>query len=46
MAFFHLKGGLDDGEGVGDAPVAGGVHPDAFHAEGLEDVDGAGGGAF
>ena len=32
VARFHLKSAFDDGEGVGNSPVAGGVHPDVFHA--------------
>jgi hypothetical protein len=46
LALFHFERGLDDGKGIGDAPVAGGVHPDILQAEGFEDVDGAGGGAL
>ena len=39
LAAFHLEGTLHYGEGIGDAPIAGGVDPDAFHSEGFEDVE-------
>ena len=45
-AFAHFEGGAGDGEGNANAPVAGAVHPDLIEAIHVEDVDGAGGGAF
>ena len=38
--------GFGDGEGIADAPVAGGVHPEAFGAVHFDDVGGALAGAF
>jgi hypothetical protein len=45
-AAFHFEGGFWDGEGVTDAPIAGGVHPDPFVGIDFDHIDGAGGGAF
>ena len=46
LALLHFQGALDHREGVGDAPIAGGVHPDVLHAKSLENIDGPGWGAF
>ena len=46
MPLFHFKGTFNYGERIRDPPVAGGVHPDVFHAKGFEDVDGPGRGAL
>jgi len=35
VALFHFEGAFGHGERVGVAPVAGGVHPDVFHAVGF-----------
>ncbi len=42
----HLEGGVGDGEGAADAPVAGAVHPDVHEVCALNDVNRTGGGAF
>jgi len=41
FAAFHFECALWYGEGIGDAPVAGGVHPDVIGAVGFEDIDSA-----
>ena len=41
VALLHFEATLDDGEGVGNAPVAGGVQPEPGAVVGLQDVDGA-----
>ena len=46
MALLHFQGALDDGEGIRDAPVAGGIHPNIFHSESFKNIDGTGGRAF
>ena len=45
-AFAHFESGARDGEGDADAPVAGAIHPDLVEAIDVEDIDGAGRGAF
>ena len=46
MALLHFKGALDDGEGVRDAPIAGGIHPNIFHSKSFKNIDGTGGRAL
>ena len=41
MSALHFEGALGDGEGVGVAPVASGVHPEALGTVQFEHVDGA-----
>lgn len=42
LALFHFQGALDHREGIGDTPIAGGVHPNVLHAKSLENIDGPG----
>ena len=46
FAAFHFERAFWYGHGIGYAPVAGGVHPDAIRAVGFEDIDRAVRGAF
>ena len=46
LALLHFDRAFGDGEGIGDPPIAGGVHPDVFVAEAFEDVDGPSRGAL
>jgi hypothetical protein len=46
FAAFHFKGALGNGKRIRDAPVAGGIHPDALVAVDFEHVDRSVRGAF